>query len=130
MADQELTVIPTEQMRAVMSILQAKKVQEPMEIVLNDDVDRFIRTRNFLYYLGLRPGQPVYEAILGRISKVGLSEAAKKMDPYLRMQMIETPEDDGDDYAMCSPRVYADGAEAADAPAAEGRKEIDDDNTP
>lgn len=112
----DVTVIPTQQLRAMMAILQSRRIQEPREVVMSDDAGQYLRTRNFLYFLGLRPEDRVWQVILGVRSGTDLSRTAAGMDPYLRMQMIRSAETE-DDCVTADPRVYSHGPEGtADAP--------------
>lgn len=115
--NEDVTVIPTQQLKAMMAILQSRRIQEPREVVMSDDAGHYLRTRNFLYFIGLRPNDPMWKMIIGVRTGSDLSRAASGMDPYLRLQMIAAPELE-DEYIEADPRVYSHGpGGAADAPA-------------
>lgn len=97
-----------------MAVLQSRRIQEPREIVMSDDATNFLTQRNFLWFLGLRPGNRIYDMILGTVSGIDLSRAAAGIEPYYRMQMIRRPEEE-DEYVVADPRAYSDDEQEAAA---------------
>lgn len=101
----DVTIVPTAQIRAMMDLLSARKIQEDRGLILNTDPERYLTGRNFLHYLGLKQESPLFRFIMDYRADVGLSKAVLNMPPDLRFQMI-TAEEAQRTYAVIDPKQY------------------------
>ena len=90
----DVRIIPTEELRAMMTVLMAKdRIQEPREVILAKDAGSILRTQNFLQAMGLKQGGYIYDTLTTTMKQTELNKAVTGGDLYLLLQMIKAERD-------------------------------------
>ena len=95
----DVRIIPTEELRAMMTVLLAKdRIQEPREVILAKDAGSILRSQNFLQAMGLSPGGYIYDTLTTTMKQTELNKAVTGGDLYLLLQMIKAEEEKTAEY--------------------------------
>lgn len=98
---EDIMVTPSEEIKALMRVIMARQVSEPLEVILSDDAGSYLRMKTFLKNFGCEG--PVAETILYNRSRAALQRSLRSTDLYLKMQMLDTKEDEAPVYRMTAP---------------------------
>ena len=91
----DVRIIPTEELRAMMTVLLAKdRIQEPREVILAKGAGSILRAQNFLRAMGLSPGGYIYDTLTVTMKQTELNKAVTGGDLYPLLQMIKAEKEE------------------------------------
>jgi hypothetical protein len=92
----DMMIVPGPQMRALVSLILAERVQRPLDQILNDEAEELARLKAMMEFYGT-PADCWIQHQVTEITRIsGLRSAIKTMDPFLQLQMVEHPPDEED----------------------------------
>lgn len=98
---EDIMVTPSEEIKALMRVIMAGQISEPLEVILSDDAGSYLRTKTFLETFGC--GGLVKDRILYNRSRAALQRSVKAADLFLKMQMLDTKKEEAPVYRMTAP---------------------------
>ncbi|MCL2607693.1 MAG: hypothetical protein FWD92_03985 [Methanomassiliicoccaceae archaeon] len=85
----DMMIMPTGEIKALMeALLAGDRIQEPLEVIISDDAENFIRIDNFLGLLGLSTGSAIRKTVLSTARAGAIQRSIEKEDLYLRLRMV------------------------------------------
>jgi len=92
MNEDSVSIIPNDQIQALLTaILAGDTVHEPLELILTDDAESYMRKCNFMRAMGLKDSSMANA--FKQLKRAGaLQRAIAAENIYLKMRMIEHPD--------------------------------------
>jgi|GEM_PF-6776611 len=89
MSDDDIHIVASDQIRAFMTAIRAGDlIQEPLEVILNDNAEGYLKKLSFLEVMGLRQGTGMYDRFR-YIKRAGaLQRSTSAADMHVKMRMI------------------------------------------
>jgi len=93
MSGDDVTIIPNDQIQALLTaILAGDTIQEDLELILTDNAEIYLRRKNFMAAMGLKPTDPLSMEYTKMKRSGALLRSIIKENLYTKMRMIAHPE--------------------------------------